>query len=250
LIRLGGNSGKSNDDGDDRRDDNQGKDEFEDADDLDDLPDGQMNVVGKKKQTPNGRQGQNSGYKSHTGQVCVWGEVVLEQTEGQLGLTKNQGLKLVNDGKAESTESVDGEFEKALMSDEDVLQGKYRRDLGFLGEQDMQTVGGEAMRDGELGEYSNASLRQGRNRGQVPDSLLAEMEREGISREQVTQLLSEMEMLDESGEGLWEMEVDTEECEAWRYFMEVLPTGIMPTTQELSDASQGVQQRDGFSNKR
>jgi hypothetical protein len=56
--------------------------------------------------------------------------------------------------------------------------------------------------------------------------------------------------LDESGEGLWEMEVDTEECEAWRDFMEVLPTGIMPTTQELSDASQGVQQRDGFSNKR
>jgi hypothetical protein len=45
------------------------------------------------------------------------------------------------------------------------------------------------------------------------------------------------------------MEVDTEECEAWRDFMEVLPAGIMPTTQELSDASQGVQQRDGFSNK-
>jgi hypothetical protein len=71
VDQAGGGSGKSNDDGDDRRDDNQGKDEFEDADDLDDLPNGQMNVDGKKKQTPNGRQGQNSRYKSYWTGLCA-----------------------------------------------------------------------------------------------------------------------------------------------------------------------------------
>jgi hypothetical protein len=82
-------------------------------------------------------------------------------------------------------------------------------------------------------------LKHGCNKGQIPDSLLEEMEKEGVSREQVTQLLSKIEMLDESGVSMWEeeMEANSEEGEVWRDFMEVLPSDIMPTTQELSENS-------------
>jgi hypothetical protein len=51
-----------------------------------------------------------------------------------------------------------------------------------------------------------------------------------------------MEMLDESGEGLWEeeMECDAKECEVWMDFLEI---HIMPTSQEFSEEAIPTEQK-------
>jgi hypothetical protein len=69
------------------------------------------------------------------------------------------------------------------------------------------------------------------------EDLMKEMAKEGISEVQVMQLLGEMEMLDESGEGIW----GEEETQP----MEYLPSEILPSVHELANEMQ-QDREEGF----
>jgi hypothetical protein len=62
------------------------------------------------------------------------------------------------------------------------------------------------------------------------------METEGLSKQQVANLLNEMELLDENGEMIWEQECEDEDREIGEKLMDILeklPTEILPSVEEI-----------------
>jgi hypothetical protein len=88
------------------------------------------------------------------------------------------------------------------------------------------------------GHESGGIFVLGKQKEYIPKQVLEEMAEEGISREQVIKLLTEIEMIDECREDVEMEELVTEQeemQETWMEVIESLPHDILPSAQELKD---------------
>jgi hypothetical protein len=102
--------------------------------------------------------------------------------------------------------------------------------------QSLKIQDGKQMSD--EGQGSEGIFVMGSQREYIPKEVLDEMAGEGITREQVIKLLTEMKMVDECGEDIEEeeIEIDQEKLqESWMEVIESLLKDIIPSVQEFKD---------------
>jgi hypothetical protein len=102
--------------------------------------------------------------------------------------------------------------------------------------QSLKIQDGKQMSD--EGQGSEGIFVMGSQREYIPKEVLDEMAGEGITREQVIKLLTEMKMVDDCGEDIEEeeIEIDQEKLqESWMEVIESLLKDIIPSVQEFKD---------------
>jgi hypothetical protein len=88
-----------------------------------------------------------------------------------------------------------------------------------------------------LGQDLSRNCSLGRDKNPVPDKIMEDLEEEGISRFQVMSLFSEMEMIGENAENIWEEGMETGDVMEGANkgdVMETLPAKLLLVFQKLA----------------
>jgi hypothetical protein len=167
------------------------------------------------------------------------GESTLKKAQGE-NVREEEMFLQMDEGLVEEDSMVEDMIECGIK------EGRVSQDEGGTPcYQEMNETEGQIQMGGNQVEKRKEQLKKilerecafGEKKECISDELLKEMADEGISKEQVIKLLSEMEMEDECGEDI-EEEDDVYEAEemqdALREVLGRLPSEIMPSSKELA----------------